>query len=321
MRILESMKYGPSLLLVLPIYLLGCGSEPAALDKVEPASVVAGRSVTVSGLDLGSSPDLGTMVMWSLDDDTRFELNSYVSQWSDTSLTLQVPADFLGATLDKRDFVLFHESEGGLSNGLSLQVVLRPDPWIEEVSPPVAEAGDEVRIRGRDFGEDRGAIAFNIPGTIEIKSWHDDEVAFVVPAELAGFSLDDVVSLHIEAVDGLLSPTAPFAVADPNRPTLGLIQRTIFTPICEGGPCHGPTRAGGLSLRSADAYKSLVSAAATQVEGLRVVPYDPDSSLLINKLESATPLVGARMPLRGPYLSQEQLVLIRTWVALGAADD
>jgi hypothetical protein len=173
----------------------------------------------------------------------------------------------------------------------------------------------------RDFGDDLGTIAFNVPGAIQITSWHDDEVVFVVPAVLGSFRLDDVASLHVQAGDGLLSPTAPFAVADPNRPPLGLIQRTIFTPICEGGPCHGPTRAGGLSLRISDTYKALVSASATQVQGLRVVPYDPDSSLLINKLESATPLVGARMPLRGPYLSAEQLILIRTWISLGAADD
>ena len=52
----------------------------------------------------------------------------------------------------------------------------------------------------------------------------------------------------------------------------------------------------------------------------RVVAGEPDRSLLVDKLESDTPMCGARMP-PGGQLSAEHLSLVRNWISAGAKND
>jgi hypothetical protein len=52
-----------------------------------------------------------------------------------------------------------------------------------------------------------------------------------------------------------------------------------------------------------------------------VVPGDPDASYLVHKLEGAAGIVGVRMPLGGPYLTDGQISIIRRWIARGAPND
>ena len=51
-----------------------------------------------------------------------------------------------------------------------------------------------------------------------------------------------------------------------------------------------------------------------------VVPGDPDTSLLVQKIGAAPPC-GDRMPLGGAPLSDAQISMIRGWIAAGANDD
>ena len=51
---------------------------------------------------------------------------------------------------------------------------------------------------------------------------------------------------------------------------------------------------------------------------MRVVPGDPDRSYLLRTLEGAPGIVGQRMPLNGPYLSDAQITTIKQWIANGA---
>jgi hypothetical protein len=52
-----------------------------------------------------------------------------------------------------------------------------------------------------------------------------------------------------------------------------------------------------------------------------VVPGDPCSSTLLQKL-SASPAIGARMPLSGPpFFSSEEEQLVHDWIAEGALDN
>lgn len=101
--------------------------------------------------------------------------------------------------------------------------------------------------------------------------------------------------------------------------TLAQLQQTIFGAICTN--CHtGANAPRGLRLDSEEnSYAFLVNRAADEIPTLmRVNPGKPDDSYLIKKLEGTADIIGARMPLGGPYLSQEQIDQVRTWIANGA---
>ena len=113
------------------------------------------------------------------------------------------------------------------------------------------------------------------------------------------------------------------------KPTFASIQSEIFeSPDSSGRPactnCHNATlsRFNGLDLSRNVAYTNLVRAASRGKPGAtRVIPGDPAGSYLIQKLEGATGIVGARMPLNGPYLTSGQIAVIRRWIETGAAQD
>jgi hypothetical protein len=95
------------------------------------------------------------------------------------------------------------------------------------------------------------------------------------------------------------------------------IQDTIFTPICTN--CHiGANAPQGLRLDAANSYALLVNVPSNEVPGLmRVNPGNPDASYLVQKLQGNN-AQGARMPFGGPYLSQDRIDLVRSWIAAGA---
>jgi len=112
------------------------------------------------------------------------------------------------------------------------------------------------------------------------------------------------------------------------EPTFASIQREIFESTDSAGrtactSCHSSTGrapSGGLNLNHDVAYDQLVSAPVRQKPGaVRVIPGDPDNSYLIQKLEGATGITGRRMPQNGPpYLTDNQILIVRRWIALGA---
>lgn len=89
----------------------------------------------------------------------------------------------------------------------------------------------------------------------------------------------------------------------------------IFDAWCVG--CHGAAGNGGLDLRAPQSHGNLVGVEATGYDAIRVVPSDPDISVLYDKV-SGGGRYGDRMPLGGPYLSAEQLGTVRAWIAQGA---
>jgi hypothetical protein len=131
-------------------------------------------------------------------------------------------------------------------------------------------------------------------------------------------------------------PTA--AAGQPAPPVVGaatwsavyadLIQRSG----CNSGPvCHAGTAAGQLKMsNAAEAYAALVGVKALGAGGaavacnttglLRVAPSDPDNSLLVKKLETATPVCGAAMPPTG-MVGPELLQQLRAWIGGGAKND
>ena len=127
-----------------------------------------------------------------------------------------------------------------------------------------------------------------------------------------------------EAMPSLTGPTPQLEAS------FSSIQAQIFEssepsgrPACVS--CHnaaGQQFAGGLNLQHDVAYANLVNVASRgQPSAVRVVPGNPDSSYIVHKLEGRSTIVGVRMPPNGPYLTDGQIAVIKTWIERGAAND
>jgi hypothetical protein len=110
--------------------------------------------------------------------------------------------------------------------------------------------------------------------------------------------------------------------ADPNAaaPPFALVQK-IFNDNCT--TCHAGMGAM-VDLAPAVAWSGLVGQPAPAPDtcgGTLVVPGDPDTSYLYQKLSSATPCYGEQMPLGdfGPKPLPDCVVaIVRAWIAEGA---
>ncbi len=94
----------------------------------------------------------------------------------------------------------------------------------------------------------------------------------------------------------------------------------IFTRRgCTAGGCHGSGE-GGLTMTSAGgAYGNLVNVAAVGRGGeVRVIPGNAAGSYLVKKLEGASGIAGAQMPLGSGPLDNIDLTNIKNWINQGA---
>jgi hypothetical protein len=107
-------------------------------------------------------------------------------------------------------------------------------------------------------------------------------------------------------------------------PRLSELVESVFVPTCVLGRCHttlAPEGELSFTGRRISVHAALVNAASSErPDRMRVVPYDPDASYLMEKLESDTPSVGTRMPPLGA-LPQSYIERVRAWIAAGARDD
>lgn len=146
---------------------------------------------------------------------------------------------------------------------------------------------------------------------------------YLIPALLAAAILG--AAACDEKLSDLAGPTPGLT------PTLSSIQHEIFNTTDSSGRlacinCHtdqGRSPAGGLVLLEGRSYQSLVGVASSgKIGATRVIPFDPDNSYLVHKLEGASDIVGQRMPRgTGPYLTSGQMQIIRRWIELGAKND
>ncbi|HET7317941.1 MAG TPA: CHRD domain-containing protein [Nitrospirota bacterium] len=97
----------------------------------------------------------------------------------------------------------------------------------------------------------------------------------------------------------------------------------IFDAQCVS--CHDPGKQAQftyLFLAAPYSFYSLVNQPATQSSGIRVIPYDAAGSFLLSKTTgNGLPAGVSRMPPGGPFLSDTEENLIRTWIIMGALND
>ncbi len=100
-------------------------------------------------------------------------------------------------------------------------------------------------------------------------------------------------------------------------PPFSQLQSEIFTPSCAFTSCHGGDRPPrDLSLTEGESYASLLKG-ETRLSIPRVTPGDPDQSALVKVLEGSFEGTSP-MPLGQPPLEEEQIELVRRWIAAGA---
>jgi len=98
----------------------------------------------------------------------------------------------------------------------------------------------------------------------------------------------------------------------------------ILTNSCAVSGCHdgtGSVLPGVMDLRAGQAFRSLVPLRSLEMAShLRINPGAPDASYLYQKIIAGGNIaVGTvRMPLGGPFLSNEEIETIRNWILAGA---
>jgi uncharacterized protein (TIGR03118 family) len=144
-----------------------------------------------------------------------------------------------------------------------------------------------------------------------------------------------VVSIKAIAIDvnGNVGSSAASNVTVANNPpatvTLTQLQTQIFTPICSG--CHtgvGSTLPGAQNLTAGNTFTNIVGVASLEQPALqRIKPNDAANSYLLQKIEGAAGITGARMPLGcGPApatacLDQATIDKVKAWVSQGALNN
>lgn len=102
------------------------------------------------------------------------------------------------------------------------------------------------------------------------------------------------------------------------EPTFANVQ-TIFNGNCATSGCHNASsQQSGVNLSS---YTSAINSVGSQYGEKVIQPNDADGSPLVDKISSENPQFGARMPLNGTPLSDNQINLIRQWIDEGAQNN
>lgn len=108
----------------------------------------------------------------------------------------------------------------------------------------------------------------------------------------------------------------------PAAPTLTQLKTTAFA-VCSN--CHtggGTSLPSSMDLHPAAIYASIVGVASAEQPSLkRVAPGDATNSYVVQKLEGAPTITGARMPFGGPYLDQATIDQVKAWINAGAQNN
>jgi len=113
------------------------------------------------------------------------------------------------------------------------------------------------------------------------------------------------------------------ACGPPPEPTFTNVQSLVFTRSCAFSTCHGaflPEQ--GMSLSDGQAYGAIVNVESRTTPGrFRVVPFDPDDSLLYQALLGPVSADLGRMPNDKPALDAQRIQLVHDWIEQGAQEN
>ena len=128
-----------------------------------------------------------------------------------------------------------------------------------------------------------------------------------------------VASLVVLPVLGCAGPSNDPVLSAPRScpSSTEQVQAQILQPSCGNAGCHGGVQAAlGLDLVSSGLLNRIVGTAANGCgDEILVTAGDPAHSYLLDKLTSATPSCGDRMPLGAPALSSADVACLRDWIS------
>jgi YD repeat-containing protein len=136
------------------------------VTSVSPTAAPIGSTVTIAGSGFGASQGASTV--------TFNGVAATASAWSDTSITVNVPA---GATTGSVVVTVGGQATDGVGF-----TVLQP-PNITSVNPSVAVAGQLITVAGSNFGAAQGSSTVTFNGVIaNAASWSTTSITATVPA-------------------------------------------------------------------------------------------------------------------------------------------
>lgn len=94
--------------------------------------------------------------------------------------------------------------------------------------------------------------------------------------------------------------------------------RPLLSASCSGSGCHIGQTTNGVNLSG---YAQIIASSGVQYGQAIVIAGDADASPIIDKVSSANPQFGERMPLGRSPLSSSQIATLRTWIEDGALDN
>ncbi|MCH7666888.1 MAG: hypothetical protein IH936_13290 [Acidobacteria bacterium] len=109
----------------------------------------------------------------------------------------------------------------------------------------------------------------------------------------------------------------------PEAVTLTQLQTSLFTPTCAVAGCHSAATArAGLVLEAGRSFGETVNVASSQLPEFDIIePGDPERSYMVKKLRGDDDINGERMPEGGPFLSDEVIAQVFSWINAGALDN
>lgn len=103
----------------------------------------------------------------------------------------------------------------------------------------------------------------------------------------------------------------------PTEPTFTNVQE-IFESSCGGVNCHISNQRSGVRI---DTYDNATNSEGDQYGKLVIQEGDAAGSPIVDKIESSNPEHGDRMPPGGPFLSSDEIDLIKEWINDGAKNN
>lgn len=197
-------------------------TAPGILD-LNTLTGVAGTSVTITGVNFGSTQDSSTV---------KFNgTPATATSWSTTQIVCSVPD---GATSGNVVITVGSES----SSGIYFTVTPPGSPQILEVTPASGLVGASVTITGRNFGSTKGQSTVKFNGTMAViassSNWSSTTIITTVPT---GATTGNVVV----RVGGVDSNSMPFTVQNPAPQILGLdpTEGAVGAPVTITGVNFG----------------------------------------------------------------------------------
>jgi hypothetical protein len=184
----------------------------AYIANIDPNPGFLEQNITISGGNFGAEQNASTIFLGTQD------LSPALSSWSDTAISLTVPADALSGAI----VITANAHSSNAAPFVARAEILSTDP-------PAAQTGEWVVLSGRMFGDTPGRVLLDGTTELATQNWQADSVQ----CQLAGDT--GAHTLTVETAALVLSNDYDYQFVEPLTITMsGLDALTVYrggTPI------------------------------------------------------------------------------------------